>query len=187
MALRYHLAAIHRAESGIDHRHLAATASVAVHLTVMLALMSSPPALHLPDRSADKGVEVRMIDDDGQLKPRPDPLADDPPEKVADGMARTAALSKCDGRLYTGIGVRTWASGAIIEVAAGGPADKAGLLAGDVLLNPEATEPNQHKAGTRITLRIRRDEREMPPVVAVIEEICNEQARPPERNPHHSV
>jgi predicted metalloprotease with PDZ domain len=153
----------------------------------MLTVMWTPAALRSPDRSAEKGVEVQLVQDDGQLKPKSELPAEYPPEKVADGLPQAAALSKCDGRIYTGIGVRTWGSGAIIEVASGGPADKAGLLAGDILLNPDATEPNQHKAGTRVTLRVLRDQREMTPVVAVIEEVCNEQARPPARGPRRSV
>ena len=50
---------------------------------------------------------------------------------------------------------------------------------GDTLLNADVLGPNQHKPGTAITLHILRDDREMPPVVAVVEQICDEQPRPP--------
>ena len=165
----------------IDHRRVAAAVSIALHLVVMGALLWPPEAARSKDSTAEKGIDVRVIQDDGQLRPKVDALAERPPEKPADGPPAAAALSKCDGRIYTGIGVRSWVNGSILEVASGGPADKAGLRAGDTLLNLDVTEPDQHKPGTRITLRFLRDEREMPPVVAVIEEICNEQARPPDR------
>lgn len=171
----------------IDYRHLAAGASIALHLTVVLALLWPAAAARSKGRNADRDVEVRVIQDDGRLRPKVDSAAENLPDKTADGPPATFALSKCDGRTYTGIGVRSWLNGAIVEVAPGGPADKAGLRAGDTLLNLDATEPDQHKPGTRITLRFLRDEREMPPVVAVIGEICNEQARPPSRERRHAM
>jgi len=165
----------------MGHRHIAAATSIALHVALMLVLTAAPPAVRSPDRHADKDVEVRLTQDDGRLRPKPETPADRPPRKRADGTPTTAALSRCDGRLYTGIGVRSWGGGAIIEVASGGPADKAGIVAGDILLNPGVTEPDQHKPGTRITLRIQRGREEMPAMIAVIEEICDEQARPPQR------
>jgi S1-C subfamily serine protease len=167
-----------RTLSWIDHRHAAAAISVALHFAVVLAVVWPPAAAGSKNRNAEKGVEVRLIDDDGRLKPQAQTLAEHPPAKVQDGPRSTAALSKCDGRLYTGIGVRSLFNGAIVEVASGGPADKAGLRAGDTLLDADVLEPDQHKPGTAITLRILRDEREMPPVVAVVAEICDEQPRP---------
>jgi hypothetical protein len=51
------------------------------------------------------------------------------------------------------------------------------------LLDFDVTEPDQHPPGTPLLLRYLREQREMPPVVAVVEEICNEQAKPPVREP----
>ena len=48
--------------------------------------------------------------------------------------------------------------------------------ADDGSLNFDAIEP-VHKPGTRFALRNLRAEREMPPVVAVIEGICNEHVK----------
>jgi hypothetical protein len=164
-----------------DHRHAAAAVSITLHVALLAALLWPSVVARSNDRNAEQGVDVRLIQDDGELRPKADTPAEQPLEKPADGPPSTAALSKCDGRTYTGIGVRSWVNGAILEVATGGPADKAGIRAGDTLLNLDVTEPDQHKPGTPVTLRILRDEREMPPVVAVIEEICNEQARPRDR------
>jgi len=167
----------------VARRSVAAAASVTLHLALLLAVFWPATAARSSGGNAAKDVEVRLIDDDGPFKVKADTLAERTPDPARDGEPSPAALSKCDGRTYTGIGVRVWYSGTILEVAPGGPAHQAGLRAGDRLLDLDATEPDQHKAGTPITLRYRRDDREMPPVVAVVAEICNEQARPPEREP----
>lgn len=72
---------------------------------------------------------------------------------------------------YTGIGVRISPfTDEIIEIAPGGPADRAGVLIGDILRNPGfwGMEP-----GTRVTLQINRGgvELELP---AVVGHICYE-------------
>jgi predicted metalloprotease with PDZ domain len=167
----------------VRQRSVALAGSIALHLALLLALLWPAAAERRNDKNADTAVDVRLIQDAGRIRPYADALNERTPDKPADGELASAALSKCDGHTYTGIGVRVWDNGAILEVASGGPADKAGLRAGDTLLNSDVTEPDQHKSGTPITLHYLRDEREMPPVVAVIEKICNEEARPPTREP----
>jgi len=161
----------------IDHRHAGAAASLALHLTVIAALFW-PAATERPAEPGGERIEVSLMKEDDRLRRSGDAMADTSPDRLADGPRSATALSKCDGRIYTGIGLRAALNGTILEVASGGPADKAGIRAGDVLLNGEAVEPDQYEAGTPITLRYLREEREMPPVVAVIDEVCNEQPRP---------
>ena len=155
-------------------RSVALGASIALHAALLLALSWPATSARLNGKDAEQGVAVRLIEDAGQIQYKADVAAEGTPETAVDGALSTAALSQCQGRAYTGIGVRAWLNGTIAEVAAGGPADKVGLKAGDTILNSDAIEPDQHKSGTRIALRYLRDEREMPPVVAVIEKICNE-------------
>ena len=166
--------------SQLSQRGVALAVSLTLHLAVLAAILWPATAAHSNDKNAEQSVEVRLIGDAGQLKPMVDILAERAPDKPAEGEPAKAAWAKCDGQTYTGIGVRAWVNGAILDVAADGPADKAGLRAGDTLLNFDAIDPDQHKPGTRITLRYLRGEREMPPVVAVVQEICNELAKPPE-------
>ena len=171
----------HRAR--VARRSVAGAASVVLHLALLLAVLWPAAAVRSSGGNADKDVEVRLIDDAGDFRIKTDSLAERTPDPAAEGEPSKTALSKCDGRTYTGIGVRVWFSGTILEVAPGGPADNAGLRTGDRLLDLDATAPDLHQAGTPIVLRYRRDERDMPPVMAVIAELCNEQAKPPEREP----
>jgi hypothetical protein len=170
-------------QAQVRQRSVALAGSITLHLAVLLAVLWPAAAERRNDKKADTAVDVRLIEDAGRIRRYADAPDQGTPDRPLDGEFSNAALSKCDGRIYTGIGVRAWGNGAILEVASGGPADKAGLRAGDTLLNSDVTEPDQHKPGTPVTLHYLRDEREMPPVVAVIEEICNEQAMPPAREP----
>jgi hypothetical protein len=169
-------------QAGVLQRSVALAGSVALHLAVLLAVSWSA-AVHPNGGNGDTGVEVNLINEAGQIKAKADTSDEGRPDMPVDGELANTALSKCDGRIYTGIGVRAWSNGVILEVASGGPAGKAGLRAGDILLDFDITEPDQHKPGTPVTLRYLREEREMPPVVALVEEICNEQPRPPVREP----
>ena len=174
----------HAASAMFDHRHLALGVSIAGHLVVMLVLLwPAPSPKHRP---AQGGIDVRLLHESERLR-LADAAAEDASATTHEGPGAKSSLSKCDGRLYTGIGVRFWANGEIIEVAAGGPADRAGLRAGDMLLDPYATDPDELRPGTRIRLRFLRGEREMPPVAAVVDTICEEQPRPSTRQRRLSV
>ncbi|HUP06347.1 MAG TPA: hypothetical protein VMU47_04300 [Caldimonas sp.] len=168
-----------------DHRHLALGVSMAGHLVVLLVLLW--PAPSPKHRAAAGGIDVRLLHDGERLHLRANAAAEDASATTHEGPSGKFSLSKCDGRLYTGIGIRFWANGEIIEVAAGGPADRAGLQAGDTLLDPYAIQPDELRPGTRIRLRFLRGEREMPPVAAVVDRICEEQPRPSSRQRRLSV
>jgi hypothetical protein len=154
-------------------RWVALGASIALHAALLLALSWPATSTRSNGQEPDRDVTVRLIEDAGRIEYKADVAAEERSEPTIDGDLSPAARSRCQGRAYTGIGIRAWLNGTIAEVAAGGPADKIGLKAGDTILNSDAIEPDQHKPGTRIALRYLRDEREMPPVVAVVEEICN--------------
>jgi hypothetical protein len=158
----------------ILQRGVALGASIALHAVLLLALSWPQTSAPLNGKVADPDVAVRLIEDPGQIEYKPDVGAQGTSATAVDSDPSSAALLRCRGRAYSGIGVRAWLNGTIAEVAAGGPADKVGLKVGDTILNSDAIEPDQHKPGTRIALRYLREEREMPPVVATIEEICNE-------------
>lgn len=70
---------------------------------------------------------------------------------------------------YRGIGVRTtWTTGAITEVAAAGPAERAGVLVGDHLLTEG---PFDLPVGTKVNVRLSRDGREYTARIAV-DDVC---------------
>jgi predicted metalloprotease with PDZ domain len=74
---------------------------------------------------------------------------------------------------YRGIGIRT-SDGALIEsVSQGGPADKAGLKAGDRIVNAQILMADRYMVGHRLTLRVSREGREFA-VEVVIGRICYE-------------
>lgn len=169
------------------HRHLGAGVSLALHLAVILTFLWPGTAAPSKPRNAQRSVDVRLLREGGRLRPQVDAAADDPAMTTSDGPGTKVPWSKCDGRLYSGIGLSHWLNGEIVEVAPGGPADKAGLRAGDTLLDPDAMQADEHPPGTRIALRFLRDEHEMPTVVAVVEKICDEQPRPSSRRRNDSA
>ena len=78
-------------------------------------------------------------------------------------------------RRYTGIGARVNGAGFIVDLAAGGPADRAGLRPGDAILNLEDLPIDVYPAGQQVALRLLRDGLETAAVVR-IGAICNEPA-----------
>jgi C-terminal processing protease CtpA/Prc len=62
---------------------------------------------------------------------------------------------QCDGS-YTGIGVMAGRNGEVWEVAPGGPAARAVILAGDVIENIDILSPNSMPEGAQVVLFVRR-------------------------------
>jgi hypothetical protein len=58
---------------------------------------------------------------------------------------------------YTGFGVLAGPTGRVFDVAQGSPADRAMILAGDIIENAEDFWPNALPEGTEITLRVVRN------------------------------
>lgn len=78
-------------------------------------------------------------------------------------------------RTYRGIGITRWAlSEGIKAIAKGGPADKAGLQVGDVILNDDELGADRYMVGHPVKLHIERAGRRLT-VVVVIGRICFEE------------
>ena len=136
-------------------RSAALAISVALHLAVLLAVSWSA-AVHSSDKNADHDVEVRLINDAGQIKPKAETLDEGRRDVPVDGEPSNAGC-QCDGRIYTGIGLRAWSSGVILEVASGSPQTRRPARRRHLhgLRRAERTS----KPGTPITLRYLREER----------------------------
>ncbi|HEV7576284.1 MAG TPA: hypothetical protein VGO85_09585 [Caldimonas sp.] len=144
-------------------------ASVAIHATVF-GLLARGGGDGAPRRRAD-AVHVRVVLAEGTLVPAP--LGDGPlpPRTLAAG--HRVLPTGCRGDVYTGIGARVNVAGFIVDLAAGGPAERAGLRPGDAILNLDDLPIDVYPAGQAVDLRLLRDGVETATVVR-IGAICNE-------------
>jgi len=119
-------------------------------------------------------MEVRWVGEPAELRvAAPDAADSDSPVSV-EQTGRPVSQIACDGRSFTGIGLRVWPNGTILDVVINGPAHAAGLRPDDTLLDLDAVSPDEHRVGTRVALRYLRDGREMPQAVAIVARICDE-------------
>ena len=162
-----------RGRPGASGRSLAVIASVALHagalgvLAIRLAAEDAPAPVD--------GVLAHVVLAPGSLLPAPDGDGPMPPRQVSAG-ARVFP-DGCRGKVYTGIGARVNSAGFIIDPAPGGPAERAGLRAGDAILNLEDLPIDVYPAGQSVSVRLLRDGVEHPAVVR-IGPICNEPPAP---------
>ena len=150
-------------------RALALGASVAIHAGVMALL-----GLHIGTDGKTRRAEValvRLVLPTGTLVPAPDSDGPLSPRTVTAGTRLFP--TGCRGTLYTGIGARVNSAGFIVDLAAGGPAERAGLRPGDAILNLEDLPIDVYPAGQPVALRLLRDDVETAAVVR-IGAICNE-------------
>jgi hypothetical protein len=155
-------------------RTVALALSIALHGALFAAL-----ALHFvgatPAASA-RGVLVRLVLPPGRLVPAPEGDGPLPPRSVVSVGSRIHP-SGCRGTMYTGIGATVNGAGFIMELAPGGPAERAGLLPGDAILNLEDLPIDAYPAGQPVGLRLLRDGAEAAAVV-LIGAICDEPEAP---------
>ena len=154
-------------------RAVALVASIAIHAGVfgLLALQADG---EVAPRRVD-AVLARLVLPAGTLVPAPDGDGPLPPRPLTAG-SRLFPVG-CRGAVYTGIGARVNSAGFIIDLAAGGPAERAGLRPGDAILNLEDLPIDVYPAGQPVALRLLRDGLETAAVVR-IGAICNEPPAP---------
>jgi hypothetical protein len=133
-----------------------ASASLLIHAAVLVAL-AIHPAAPAQEQSTPVAAEKQGDDRDMQLLPTP--------EADGDGLA-------CEGS-YRGIGIRHWPNGEVVEVVAGGPADKAGLQVGDYLLSDALLQRDQYELGHRLPIRVEREGKQLT-LLVYIGVICYE-------------
>ncbi|MEO5844405.1 MAG: hypothetical protein ABIQ33_06145 [Caldimonas sp.] len=155
-------------------RRIAFVVSIALHAAMFAAL-----ALQLGSAADPRRVDamrVRLVLPPGALVPAPDGNGPLPPRTVVTAGSRLFPTG-CRGAVYTGIGARVNGAGFIVDLAAGGPADRAGLQPGDAILNLEDLPIDVHPVGQAVDLRVLRDGIQTAAVVR-IGAICNEPETP---------
>jgi membrane-associated protease RseP (regulator of RpoE activity) len=150
-------------------RTVALLASVAIHAGVLGLLALKADAGAAPRRT--DAVLAHLILPEGTLVPAPIGAGPLPPRALAAGN-RPLPIG-CRGTVYTGIGARVNGAGFIVDLAAGGPAERAGLRPGDAILNLEDLPIDVYPAGQPVGLRLLRDGLETAAIVR-IGAICNE-------------
>lgn len=157
-----------RGRTGLPGRGLAVIGSIAFHAAV-LALLAWRIAGD-GARPVD-GIVARMVLPAGSLLPAPEGNGPLPPRQVSAG-GRFLPLG-CRGAVYTGIGARVNGAGFVIDLAPGGPAERAGLRPGDAILNLEDLPIDVYPAGQPVGVRLLRDGLETAAIVRIAA-ICNE-------------
>ena len=130
-------------------RFVGAFGSLAVHAALLLGLLTNAPPL--PEQQTPVMAPELGEDEEMRLVATPE----------ADGTGLACEAS------YRGIGIQHWHSGAIIEVVADGPADRAGIRVGDYLLSDALLARDQYEVGKQLPLRIERDGRQIEIVVRI--------------------
>jgi hypothetical protein len=150
-------------------RTLAIALSVSLHAIVLGAFALQRDE----DRAVARvgGVLVRVILPAGTLVPAPD--SDGPLGPRAPSVGSRVFPIGCRGDVYTGIGARVNAAGFILDLAPGGPGERAGLQPGDAILNLDDVPIDVYPVGHTVALRLLRDGAETKAVVR-IGAICNE-------------
>ena len=159
-----------RAEQrGRRGRAVALVFAVAIHAGVFAALAQGTEGA--PGLRTVEAMHVRLVLPAGTLVPAPEGAGPLPPRSLSAGT-RLFPVG-CRGAVYTGIGARVNSAGFIVDLAAGGPAERAGLRPGDAILNLEDLPIDVYPAGQPVGLRLLRDGVETAAVVR-IGAICNE-------------
>lgn len=145
---------------------IAIVASIALHLAVLSCVPQPKKEEKKAEQQAQKDSPAQAIK--ATLKP-PEVRIIEQPQKS--GKGKQVAESDCkSNHFYTGIGIIS-AMGMVVDVAAGGPADKAGVRAGDTIFNSSVLGRDRHPVGTKLELNIYRDDKDFK-VTVVIEKIC---------------
>ncbi len=149
-------------------RDFAAIASIALHAGVLCLL-----ACHIADDGTHPvdGLVARLVLPPGSLLPAPEGDGPMPPRRVSAG-GKFLPLG-CRGAVYTGIGARVNGAGFVVDLAPGGPAERAGLRPGDAILNLEDLPIDVYPAGQPVGVRLLRDGLETAAMVRIAA-ICNE-------------
>ena len=138
-------------------RTLGVVGTVLLHALIVLAMLD----LTAHERKLPKKGDPVAV----HIPPSIDRLTGE--ENVGAGLA-------CGGYHYNGVGILVSpGTGVVIDVGDNTPAQRAGLLVGDILLDRDQLQPDAYQPGTNLTLRVQRDGRELA-IHIHIGRICSE-------------
>jgi hypothetical protein len=141
----------------IASRATGACASIALHAALLVAMVIAPEPPKAEPIAANAVPQEQNDELDMRLLP-----------SSADGTGLA-----CEGR-YTGIGLVTYRD-IIYDVVPGGPADRAGVRNGDIFMNGEMFQRDEHPVGKRLPLTVERDGKRLD-LFVVIGSICFEKS-----------
>ena len=145
-----------------NERIFGAVGSLLLHALLLIAFIPQEQ----PEQEQRKPVPVNRLGDNGYLRVIIEGDEDH------DGKIDKSGLAKdtCKGTEYTGIGISITLFGTVIQVAKGSPAERAGILVGDVI--PAGLDFDSSKSGT-VEVHIERGAQELTLTIKT-KSICKE-------------
>jgi hypothetical protein len=121
-----------------------------------------PPGAKAPSESEPVLYIRRFTEDDGLR------------QQQREGEGSALAEEPCAGESYVGIGIVAGSyTGMVLFVAPGAPADRAGIHAGEQIVNAEILGANLYQVGTPLELQVANTAGVRRVVVLKVEKICN--------------
>ena len=140
--------------------------TLALHALLLLAVVGLPMTVRAPPAGADDSVVRIRFYSEGE--------AVHLEQQASSEMSTAVADEPCSGDFYVGIGIVAGSySGLVILVAPGAPAARAGIRAGEEILNAEVLGANRYAVGTPLDLQVAGPDGSLRRVSLRVEKICN--------------
>jgi hypothetical protein len=144
--------------------------TLALHALLWLAVAGLPMSVRAPLPSPsgaadDSVVRIRFYSEGEAVHLE---------QQLSSEMSSGVADEPCAGDFYVGIGIVAGSySGLVILVAPGAPAARAGIRAGEEILNAEVLGANRYAVGTPLDLQVAGADGSLRRVSLRVEKICN--------------
>jgi S1-C subfamily serine protease len=143
--------------------------TLALHALLLLAVVGLPMAVRAPPPppagANDSVVRIRFYSEGQAVHLE---------HQASSEMSTAVADEPCSGDFYVGIGIVAGSySGLVILVAPGAPAARAGIRAGEEILNAEVLGANRYAVGTPLDLQVAGTDGSQRRVSLRVEKICN--------------
>jgi len=143
--------------------------TLALHALLLLAVVGLPMTVRAPPvppaGADDSVVRIRFYSEGEALHLE---------QQASSEMSTAVADEPCGGDFYVGIGIVAGSySGRVILVAPGAPAARAGIRAGEEILNAEVLGANRYAVGTPLDLQVAGTDGSLRRVSLRVEKICN--------------
>lgn len=143
--------------------------TLALHALLLLAVVGLPAVVRAPPPppagADDSVVRIRFYSEGEAVHLE---------QQASSEMSTAVADEPCSGDFYVGIGIVAGSySGLVILVAPGAPAARAGIRAGEEILNAEVLGANRYAVGTPLDLQVAGSDGLLRRVSLRVEKICN--------------